>query len=115
MPRLPSSALVGLAITVLDLSIELLRFLRTAVPPGVLCSLKTGFCASSWRTKPRLTDAVEDQAGVPVALIGLEAGIGHRSATDPDSVAPPRVLAVPGREVKTGKAAPPTERSQLDR
>jgi len=57
----------------------------------------------------------EDHAGVLVALVGLEAGIGHRSATDPDSVAPPRVPAVLALEVETGKAAPAAEHSRVDR
>jgi hypothetical protein len=99
MPRLRSSASKGLAITVLDLLAELLRFRTTAAFPEFsgrrkLVSAQAAGVLSGTRNETASTGRCsEDHSGVLVALVGLEAGIGHPSATDPDSVVPPRVPA----------------------
>lgn len=79
-----------------------------------LVSAQAAGVLSGIRNETASTDrSSEDHAGVLVALVGLEAGIGHRSATDPDSVAPPRVPAVLALEVETGKAALPRNIREL--
>jgi len=65
--------------------------------------------------KPRrLTDVARVRIGVLVSLVGLETGLDHRSARDPDSVAPPRVQALLALAVKARTTAPTAEHSQTD-
>jgi len=121
MHRLRSSALMGLAATVSNLSVDLLRFLKVAVrsrsslvAENLFLRKQLAFCQEREVKPRRLTDAARIALVFWSRWFAWKQGVDHRPARDPDSVAPPRVQAVLALEVDTGKAAPAPKPSRAD-